>query len=105
MTTGLHSTRPNINNALSLIVCMHAQIEGLTEALELPNSGVVSNYSSDTVTKTWEALQAFNGGHAVFSFPPLPIKCPGAPQKIMYYADDYFRKVASYSSIKGELLD
>ena len=23
----------------------------------------------------------------------MPIKCPGAPQKIMYLAEDYFRKV------------
>ena len=35
---------------------------------------------------------AFKGGNAVFTCPPMPIKCPGAPQKIAYLADDVFRK-------------
>lgn len=70
------------------------QVKGLPEALQQPNSGVVSNYSPTTVTKTWECLQGFSGGHALFTFPPLPIKCPGAPQKIMYLADDHFRRVS-----------
>ena len=71
----------------------HVQIKGLPEALESPDSGVVSNYSAKTVTKTFENLENFKGGNAIFTFPPMPIKCPGAPQKIMYLADDYWRKV------------
>jgi sulfide:quinone oxidoreductase len=31
-------------------------------------------------------------GPAVFSQPPMPIKCPGAPQKIVYLAADYVQK-------------
>ena len=71
-----------------------SQIKGLQEALAMPGSGVACNYSATTVTKTFEYLQSFQGGHALFTFPPLPIKCPGAPQKIMYIADEYFRKVS-----------
>ncbi len=34
----------------------------------------------------------FRGGTAIFTQPDTPIKCGGAPQKICYLADDYFRK-------------
>lgn len=54
--------------------------------------GICSNYSFETVESTWEALRTFRGGTAVFTFPSTPIKCAGAPQKIMYLADDLFRK-------------
>ncbi len=63
----------------------------------MPGSGVASNYSPDTVTKTCEYIQTFKGGDALFTFPTMPIKCPGAPQKIMYLADEYFRKVDACS--------
>ena len=47
------------------------------------------------VNKTFKAFQDFTkGGTAIFSMPPLPIKCPGAPQKIMYLFDDYLRNVS-----------
>ena len=32
------------------------------------------------------------GGNAVFTFPNSPIKCAGAPQKIMYLAEEIWRK-------------
>jgi len=64
-----------------------SQIEGLTEAL---GHGVVcSNYTDPE--HTWEVIQKFKGGHAVFTQPSTPIKCGGAPQKIAYLAADYFR--------------
>jgi len=63
-------------------------LPGLKEALEKPN--VCSNYLDPN--KTWEVLKNFKGGNAVFTQPTTPIKCGGAPQKIMYLADDYFRK-------------
>ncbi len=66
----------------------------------MPGSGVASNYSPHTVTKTFECLQEFKGGDALFTFPTMPIKCPGAPQKIMYLADEYFRKVVSFKSVQ-----
>jgi sulfide:quinone oxidoreductase len=65
------------------------KIKGLPESLG--KNGVCSNYSYDAVNSTWEAIKNFRGGNAVFNFPPPPIKCAGAPQKIMYLAEDYFR--------------
>ena len=78
-----------------LVVCPGLQIDwgkipGVKEALG--KNGVCSNYSYDTVNSTWENIRNFKGGNAVFTFPPPPIKCAGAPQKIMYLAEDYFRK-------------
>lgn len=63
-------------------------LPGLKESLD---KGVVcSNYTNPE--HTWEVLQKFKGGNAVFTQPTTPIKCGGAPQKIMYMAEDYFRK-------------
>ncbi|KPK15043.1 MAG: pyridine nucleotide-disulfide oxidoreductase [Myxococcales bacterium SG8_38] len=65
-------------------------VKGLPEALG--KGGVCSNYGYDTVPYTWETIQAFEGGNAVFTFPATPIKCAGAPQKIMYLAEETFRR-------------
>lgn len=65
-------------------------IEGL--AGQLGQGGIVSNYSFEVVERTWEAIRDFKGGNAIFTFPSTPIKCAGAPQKIMYLADDAFRR-------------
>lgn len=63
-------------------------VKGLTEAID---KGVVcSNYTNPN--HTWEVLKNFKGGTALFTQPTTPIKCGGAPQKIMYLADDAFRK-------------
>ena len=32
------------------------------------------------------------GGNAIFTFPASPIKCAGAPQKIMYLAEEAWRR-------------
>lgn len=77
--------------AVGLKVNYH-KIEGLLEALDDPNSPVATNFSSKYVQKTFQLISNYKGGNAIFTMPPLPIKCPGAPQKIMYLADDYFRK-------------
>ncbi|MCU0657565.1 MAG: NAD(P)/FAD-dependent oxidoreductase [Polyangiaceae bacterium] len=58
----------------------------------LGKDGVCSNYSYDTVASTWRFLKEFRGGNAIFTFPSTPVKCAGAPQKIMYLADDWLRK-------------
>ncbi len=50
--------------------------------------GVTSNYSAKHAPVTWEYIQQFKGGHAVFTQPNVPIKCAGAPQKIMYIFED-----------------
>ncbi len=63
-------------------------IEGLSEAID---KGVVcSNYTNPKFT--WEVLKNFKGGTALFTQASTPIKCGGAPQKIMYLAEDYFKK-------------
>ncbi|NOQ91325.1 MAG: NAD(P)/FAD-dependent oxidoreductase [Flavobacteriaceae bacterium] len=62
-------------------------VEGLTEAME---KGIVcSNYTDPK--HTWEILKNFKGGTALFTMPTTPIKCGGAPQKIMYLADEHFK--------------
>lgn len=56
-------------------------------------NGVCSNYSVDYVNLTYKALQDFESGNAIFTFPNTPVKCPGAPQKICYITEHYFTKV------------
>ena len=65
-------------------------VKGLPEAIG--KGGVCSNYGYDKVSYTWETIQAFQGGNAVFTYPATPIKCAGAPQKIMYLAEETFRR-------------
>lgn len=65
-------------------------IDGL--AGNVGSNGIVSNYSYDTVESTWEAIRSLKKGRAVFTFPSTPIKCAGAPQKIMWLAEHWFRK-------------
>jgi sulfide:quinone oxidoreductase len=66
------------------------KIPGLKESIG--KNGVCSNYSYATVDSTWEAIRNFRGGNAVFTNPAGAVKCGGAPQKIMYLADDRFRE-------------
>ena len=78
-----------------LVVCPGIQldwkkIDGLTETLG--KNEVSSNYSFNTAPYTWELIKNFKGGTAVFTNPATPIKCGGAPHKIMYLACDYWRK-------------
>jgi len=65
-------------------------IKGLKEAIG--KNGVCSNYSFATAPYTWECIKNFKGGKAIFHNPHTPVKCGGAPHKIMYMAADYFRK-------------
>jgi Uncharacterized NAD(FAD)-dependent dehydrogenases len=64
-------------------------IKGLREALG--KDGVTSNYAPNYAPYTWELIKNFQGGNALFTFPNTPVKCGGAPQKVMYMADDTFR--------------
>jgi sulfide:quinone oxidoreductase len=81
-----------------LVLCPGLQldwqkIQGLTETINKNN--VCSNYSAETTEYTWQCIQemvAKGSGKALFTQPPMPIKCAGAPQKIMYLAADRFRK-------------
>ncbi|XP_005483433.1 sulfide:quinone oxidoreductase, mitochondrial [Zonotrichia leucophrys gambelii] len=81
---------------IALGISLHYEkIKGLPEGFKHPKIG--SNYSVQTVEKTWRALQDFNEGNAIFTFPNTPVKCAGAPQKIMYLADAYLRKTGKRS--------
>jgi len=66
-------------------------ITGMSREL-VGRDGICSNYLYDGCEATWRTLQEFQGGTALFTMPPPPIKCAGAPQKIMYLADDHFRR-------------
>ncbi|MFO0759330.1 MAG: FAD/NAD(P)-binding oxidoreductase [Byssovorax sp.] len=81
-----------------LVVALGIQLDwGKIKGLEghLGKDGICSNYTYETVDSTWQALENFKGGNAVFTFPSTPMKCAGAPQKIMYLADDWLRKIGA----------
>lgn len=63
-------------------------IEGLSEALG--KNGVTSNYSFDLAPYTWDLVQNLKQGKALFTQPPMPIKCAGAPQKALYLSCDHW---------------
>ncbi|MFL1896308.1 FAD-dependent oxidoreductase [Aquimarina sp. 2-A2] len=66
----------------------YSLVPGLKESID---KGVVcSNYTDPK--HTWTVLKNFKGGTALFTQPTTTIKCGGAPQKIMYLAESYFRK-------------
>lgn len=73
-------------------------IPGLKESIG--KDGVCSNYSYETVGSTWEAIRDFKGGTAIFTNPSGAVKCGGAPQKIMYLADDRFREAGMRDKTK-----
>lgn len=72
------------------------KIKGLKETLG--RNGVCSNYSVEHVAYTWECIRKFKGGRAVFTNPDTPVKCGGAPHKIMWLAADYFKKNGVFNS-------
>jgi sulfide:quinone oxidoreductase len=80
-----------------LVVALGIQIDwdkipGLKDSVGKPGTGVVSNYSYDTVAATWRTIQEVKGGNALFTHPSTPIKCGGAPLKICYLASDHWRR-------------
>lgn len=79
-----------------LVVCTGVKldwdkIEGLSATLG--KNGVCSNYAPQHAPYTWQCVQTLKpGSRAVFTQPPLPFKCPGAPQKIAYLTADHLRR-------------
>lgn len=63
-------------------------------------SGVCSIYGSDTVTNVFPKITKIKDGTAIFTFPNSPVKCPGAPQKIAYIAEEYFQRQNVRDNIK-----
>jgi len=72
-------------------------IEGLEDTLG--KNGVTSNYRFDLAPYTWELVQKMRGKTAIFTQPPMPIKCAGAPQKAMYLSCDAWLKAGKLDGI------
>ena len=66
------------------------KVEGLVETLG--RNGVTSNYRYDLAPYTWQLVQEMKEGTALFTQPPMPIKCAGAPQKALYLSGDAWHR-------------
>ena len=66
------------------------KIEGLSETLG--QNGVTSNYRYDLAPYTWDLVTNLKSGTAIFTQPPMPIKCAGAPQKAMYLSANHWER-------------
>ncbi|WER46634.1 FAD/NAD(P)-binding oxidoreductase [Cupriavidus sp. WKF15] len=91
-----------------LVVCPGLQldwdgIEGLAQALG--RNGVTSNYRFDLAPYTWQLVSELHGGKALFTQPPMPIKCAGAPQKAMYLACDAWRRQGTLDATRVSFLN
>ncbi len=73
-------------------------IEGLPETLG--RNGVTSNYRYDLAPYTWKLVQEMKRGRAIFTQPPMPIKCAGAPQKVMYLSADHWLRAGVLKDIE-----
>ncbi|MCT4578984.1 bifunctional protein tyrosine phosphatase family protein/NAD(P)/FAD-dependent oxidoreductase [Donghicola sp.] len=78
-----------------LIVCPGLKlnwnaIPGLVDTLG--RNGVTSNYRYDLAPYTYELVKGMKRGRAIFTQPPMPIKCAGAPQKAMYLSGDNWQR-------------
>jgi sulfide:quinone oxidoreductase len=61
---------------------------GMKEGME---KGIVGSVYTDPEAY-WKMLRSFKGGTALFTQADTPIRCGGAPMKIMYLTEDYLRK-------------
>ena len=78
-----------------LIVCPGLKldwnrVEGLVDTLG--QNGVTSNYRYDLAPYTWNLVKGMTQGRAIFTQPPMPIKCAGAPQKALYLSGDHWHR-------------
>lgn len=81
LDNGTSLTYQHLIVAPGLQLNWHA-IPGLVDTLG--KNGVTSNYRFDLAPYTWELVRKLKSGRAIFTQPPMPIKCAGAPQKAMY---------------------
>lgn len=70
----------------------YQKVEGLKEALDDPNSNVATTYQLNYAHKLAKLGKNLTSGKAIFTEPAMPIKCAGAPQKILYLWTDQWRK-------------
>ncbi len=64
-------------------------VENFTKALETPYAGNI--YDLDKGIKYHELMKNFEGGRFVSTYPAGYVKCGGAPQKITWLSEDYWR--------------
>ena len=76
------------------------KVEGLSDTLG--RNGVTSNYRYDLAPYTWSLVQSLNSGKAIFTQPPMPIKCAGAPQKALYLSGDHWYRKGRINDIDIE---
>lgn len=91
-----------------LIVCPGLKldwnaIEGLSETLG--KNGVTSNYRYDLAPYTYQLVKEMRRGKAIFTQPPMPIKCAGAPQKAMYLSADYWHTAKRLQDIDIQFMN
>ena len=79
------------------------KVEGLTDTLG--RNGVTSNYRYDLAPYTWSLVENMRAGRALFTQPPMPIKCAGAPQKVMYLSADHWQRAGNLGNIDVEFLN
>ncbi|MFC4271235.1 TIGR01244 family phosphatase [Sneathiella chungangensis] len=75
-------------------------VEGLVETLG--RNGVTSNYRYDLAPYTWQLVRGLKQGRALFTQPPMPIKCAGAPQKSLYLSADHWYRNGVLNNIEIE---
>jgi sulfide:quinone oxidoreductase len=73
-------------------------ITGARDAINRPNVSCI--YAPDYVVKTKSAIESAKNGRLIFTFPTPPVKCAGAPQKIMYLADEILRKKGNREQVE-----
>ena len=75
-------------------------IPGLNETLG--KNGVTSNYRFDLAPYTWQLVKNLKSGKAIFTQPPMPIKCAGAPQKALYLSCSHWENTGVLNNIDVE---
>ncbi|MFJ4390745.1 NAD(P)/FAD-dependent oxidoreductase [Pseudomonas soli] len=78
-------------------------IEGLSETLG--RNGVTSNYRYDLAPYTWQLVQDLKQGRALFTQPPMPIKCAGAPQKALYLSCDHWLRSGHLGNVRASFFN
>jgi len=78
-------------------------IEGLSETLG--RNGVTSNYRFDLAPYTWQLVQDLKQGRALFTQPPMPIKCAGAPQKALYLSCDHWLRSGHLGNVRASFFN
>lgn len=79
------------------------RVDGLVDTLG--KNGVTSNYRYDLAPYTWQLVQNMREGRALFTQPPMPIKCAGAPQKALYLSADHWLRSGRLDKIDVQFMN